>query len=350
MGFFTSIFQQQVNTIFIHTDKQQYYSGERVTGTVTLSVREAMHVDGIYLKVKGYQYTRFDKSVPREVYDPNAPNKRRTVYEHQSFSERDVFFRRRFCLYAVKSTLTPANFVFPFDFVLDTGLPGAFSFGSESGRTCARVIYKVKAEVAVPGIFQANLKHSQPLLIHEPLRQQLSRTDSFKEESIFFCCCISKGHVSMAASIDKNAYAPGETCNLKLQVDARECQVDIDNISFRLVRSLRFRAQGREWSDGDTLMRNTTPSVKAGGMTERSIPLRLPLECAPSCRSALISCEYTLQVVLVVPWCPDVYLTVPVQIYTPQLASYETKLVYPEGWAFTTMPTAHLQLSNGATY
>lgn len=350
MGIFGDLFSSSRSAIFVHTDKPQYFAGERVTGTVTLSVSEPLHVDGIYVKVKGYQFVRFRKSIPRTVYDPNAPNNERTVYEDVTFQEKDVFFKRMFCIYSVKSTLMPANFVFPFDFVLDHGLPGAFIFNNASSATYGRVLYKVKAEVVVPGMFKFNLKHNQEVIINEPLRQQISRSDSFKEENVTFCCCISKGHVSMAASIDKNAYSPGEQCKLQLMVDGKECQVDIDQISFALHQSVTMRAGGEKFYETRKLIQSNTPRVPAGGSTTRTIPLNLPYDCTPSCRSSLITCEYTLRVRLSVPWCSDVDLVVPVHIYAPPSANYVAQVVYPESWSYQTMPAVHLNMSSGVQY
>lgn len=350
MGILSDLFSPSKNAIFVRTDKPRYFAGERVTGTISLSITEPLQVDGIYLKVKGFQQVHFTKQVARSVYDANAPGKHRTVYDTVVCQEKQVFLRRMFCIYSVKSTLMPANFIFPFEFVLDHGLPGTFSFNTDSRTLFARSVYKVKAEVVVPGMFKFNLKHNQEIIVNEPFQQKIRRTEAFKEENVTFCCCISQGHVSMAASIDKNAYAPGEQCLLTLTVDSQDCKVDIDRITFSLTQSLILRAGNSTHSDTFTLIRNTAPRVRAGTSTTRTIPLTLPTNCYASCSSSLISSQYSLRVQLEVPWCSDVILSVPVQIYAPVSEDYVSTVKYPETWAAQTMPIVHLSMNSGQRY
>ncbi len=58
--------------------------------------------------------------------------------------------------------------MFPFQFVLPNHLPGTFS--EEQAAFKANIKYKVKAEV-VGGDGKTKLKHSQQLVVREPLKQ-----------------------------------------------------------------------------------------------------------------------------------------------------------------------------------
>jgi hypothetical protein len=352
MTFLGQLFGQS-NIIYIHTEKQQYYAGEVVSGQVTLSVVQPLHVDGIYLKISGSEMTEFDAARSRTVRDSHDPQKTRVETYTVRVDDCHTFFRRRYCIYSTKSTLSGGNFVFPFQFQLDPKLPGTFEICNKrqySRHLQASVGYQVKAEVAVPGLLKPNLYHSQEILINEPLRSMLMSSDTLKEAKVTFLCCIPKGTVTMSANIDRNAYSPGETVQLHLIVDNSESQVDLEAFTLKLRKDLSVRAGSDTYSAGGTVIKSSSPGVKAGERADRYIQLSLPHEAEPSTRSKLIDCEYELNVVLKVPWSPDVITKQAVQIVAAQRQDYVAHLQYPPNWEPSVMPMCNLQHMSYVTY
>lgn len=353
MTFLSSLFGQR-NVIYVHTDKQQYYGGEQVSGQVILSVVEPIHVDSIYIKLSGREETEFDVQRSRQRKDPRDPNRTITDYYTERVNDARTFFRRRYCIHSQKCTLMPGNYVFPFQFQLEAKLPGTFEIynrGRYSSRhLSASASYSVETEVVVPGMLKPNLHHSQDILINEPLRTALMSSDTHKETKVTFLCCIPKGTVSMAANIDKNAYGPGETVQLHLIVDNSQSQVDLQAFSLKLVRSLYVRAGSDTYSDCGTVVKASSAGVKAGDRVERYIQLTLPHDAEPSTTSKLIDCSYQLSVELKVPWSPDVVCRQQVQIFAPQRQTYVSQLQYPSSWSPSVYPMADLQNMQYVTY
>lgn len=373
MSFFGKLFGQ-TDIIYIHTDKQQYYGGEIVSGQVILSVTKPLHVDGIYLKLCGKEFTEFDVERSKEVNDGNGGTK--TIYYTQTLSQENTFFRRKYCIFSTKSTLQGGNFVFPFQFQLQTNLPGTFDITNQkrfAKDLKASINYQVGVEVAVPGMLQPNLRHSQDILICEPLRGLIMCSDTLKEAKVTFLCCIPKGTVTLSANIDKNAYGPGETAQLHLIVDNSLSQVDLEAFSLKLVRKLEVRAKvdnyaGQSWGAGSqsvsvkswggeetytdqvTVVKVSSPGVKAGERAERYIQLTLPHDTEPSTKSMLIDCSYELSVVLKVPWSPDVVTKQAVQIFAPPRQTYIAHLQYPTDWAPSVMPMCDLEKMQYVSY
>lgn len=339
--FLSSLFGQS-NVIYTHTEKQQYYAGELVVGQVILSVVEPIHVNGVYLKVRGDQEAGFDVTRETKVQDPANEKHQITKFYQERVSESRKFFQRRYCIYAQKCTLSGGNFVFPFQFQLEAKLPGTFEIYNSSQYSrhlSAKVSYQVEAEVAVPGM----LRHSQDILIHEPLRATLASTETFKETNVTFCCCIPKGRVSMSANIDQNAYRPGATVKLRLIVDNSQSRVDLEALSLKLVRTLQISARGETLYESRTVAKVKSPGVSAGDRAERYIQLDLPTDSEPSTKAPLISCSYVLSVELKVPWSPDVVIRQPVQIFAPQRATYVAQLHYPPDWQPSVFPVSDLE-------
>ncbi|PJF17204.1 hypothetical protein PSACC_03008 [Paramicrosporidium saccamoebae] len=352
MTFLGRLFGQS-NIIHIHTDKQQYYAGDLVTGQVTLSVVQPLHVDGVYLKINGNELTEFDVTRSRTVKDPHDPQKNIVETYTERVNGHHTFFRRRYCIYATKSTLSSGNFVFPFQFQLDQKLPGTFEIYNKrqySRSLQASLRYHVEAEVAVPGMLKPNLYHSQDILINEPLRNMLMSSDTLKEAKVTFLCCIPKGTVTMSANIDKNAYSPGETVQLHLIVDNSESQVDLEAFTLKLRKDLSVHAGSDTFYGNGTVIKASSPGVRAGDRADRYIQLSLPHDTEPSTRSKLIECEYELNVVLKVPWSPDVVTKQAVQIVAAQRQDYVSKLQYPSGWEPSVMPMSDLQSMSYISY
>ncbi len=327
-----NIFGGGDSLIYIHTDRQQYHSGDLVTGQVVLSLLTAIHVDAIYVKLSGLERTEMDVSRQKD---------NKVYMEHVSDSRS--FFRRRFCLLHEKCTLSEGNFVFPFQFTLDKNLPGSFSMArNRGGHERGEVTYCIEAEVAKKGIFVPNLRHSQEIIICEPLRQLLCAVDTLKEAKVTYLCCIPKGRVSMSASIDKNAYGPGDVVQLRLIVDNSESQVDLERLSLRLMQSFTMRA-GRDSTSGSAcICMAHSPAVPQGERADRLISMPIPARIEPSTSGRLIECEYRLTVTLAVPWSLDVVIRVPVQIATPQQSSYLEALPTPPEWSPSVFPLANM--------
>ena len=55
-------------------------------------------------------------------------------------------------------------------------------------------------------------------------------------------CCFSQGEVRLTVLIDKNAYKPGETIQISLEIDNSESKLDITSVFVTLSRRFRLRS------------------------------------------------------------------------------------------------------------
>lgn len=341
------------NDIFIHTEKQQYCGGEVVRGTVSLSVSAALSVESVNIKLAGYEQAEFAYTVTRSVPAPTKenPGATRMYTEVRHAKELRTFFKRKYVLYAVRSTLVAGCFQFPFQFTLDANLPGTFTLSSGGpSSTQATVHYEVRAEVQVPGMFESNLKHYQELLICQPLQQAVMSSDTYKESKVTFLCCIPKGNVSLAATIDKNAYVPGEQVMLSLIVDNSMSKVDLESFTFRLERRIVLYAQGQVHTQTEVISKTKCGGIDKGDRAERTMAVQLPFRTEPSTSAQLVRCAYSLIVELSVPWSPNVRVTRPVQIYAATQPSYSAHPTMPQEWHPQVMPMVDLNNLPPQTY
>lgn len=305
------LFFDSKNLIHIATEKLQYYPGDIIRGSVSLTIIEPIHIDSVFIKIKGFEEVSFTEIVTTTTVGKGGGTSQRSVRRH----EIEVFMKRKYCIHNYKCTLPTGNFVFPFEFQLEHRLPGTFTFKDQGNQGSIR--FKIKAEVTIPGFFKSNIRHSQNILICQPLDSVLMSFNSYKESNVTFLCCIPKGKVTVAANIDRNAYGPGDLVNVRLIVDNSASKVDLDGCDLKLIQNVNLNAEGRNRFVSKMIAETKSAHVKKGDNADRIIQLVIPKNAGPSTNGNLIQCSYDLQVSMVVPWSLDVNLKQPVQIFAP---------------------------------
>lgn len=329
-----------VRVVFDQTD---YYGGETMTGRVLLSVVDpgGVHIDGLYLRLRGREKTAFDAPRSRTVRDAQG-NMRSETY-HVRVSDDAVFLRRDFVLYASRATFMPGEYAFPFTVGLDANLPATFRLPGNTpgaGRAEAALWYAAEAEVAVPGAFTPNMRARQEFVVKDALRAPLSALTAHEERDVTFLCCFGRGSVGVSASLLKNAYGPGEAVQARVVVDSSAAQVDLERVSVHLSCELSLRAGSDRLSAGGTVAKTSAGGVPRGQRAERIIDVHLPLSVPPTTHGRLIECAYAFTVELAVPWSPNVRMAIPVQIHAPPRV---VQVVLPAAFVPTsTMPVVDL--------
>jgi len=273
------------------------------------------------------------------------------------FGERRQFFNSRMMVYNFQGTIFPGQYTFPFQFQLPPNLPGVFQEAIHRGEDMnysAQVCYMLEAEADAVGWGQ-DIIYCQPLVIDEALRENIQPVSDQKTQAVMFCCCINKGDATMKVYFDKNCYAPGETAQIICEADNRSSE-NFTHIVVKLMRRLTLRAEGNTWSDVDVLFEERYPGVpamtNASGPNARQVPIRLMdrrdgiLE--PQTNSALIRCEYWIDVEFSIPYCPDIEIHLPVTIYAPQPPQWG--IVQPPAFwnpGPNVMPQAQVQFEYG---
>lgn len=99
-------------------------------------------------------------------------------------------------------------------------------------------------------------------------------------QKITTCCCIDKGKADIKTNFEKNAYTPYEVAKCFVEVNNKECQIDIQNVTFKLKRKVWARAGGHTLKLGDATMATTTFDGCAAGEEKPREHLTLDLNDA----------------------------------------------------------------------
>ena len=293
-------------------------------GTVSLSVYESMHIDGINLKFKGFEET---KLLERRTVTYTVNGKTQSRTETIPHYEKKVIFRRRVDLHSYKTTLQPGMYVFPFKFRLDDNIPGSFNLSR--GDAFGQIVYKLKAEVVLPGMFQFNIKHTQILPVSTLFDSPIQRIQSCQESNVTRLCCIDMGVVTCSAILDKNAYTAGEVANLVISIDNTASDVTLDHVAFKLTNNICMKASGHRQTLSISDCKNQAPGIPEGETAHITFTLNLPKILTPTTIGHLIHSNYLFEVVLSVPCSGDVVLRLPITIFAQDPENYIAKVEYP---------------------
>lgn len=237
-------------------------------------------------------------------------------------------FRRRVDLINCKAILNPGIYVYPFKFKLDDNLPGSFRMCHDN--SFGQIVYKLKAEVMRPGMFQANIKHTQFIQLSTRLSKPIRSIQMSKEANVTKLCCIDMGNVALSAFLDKNAYAPGDVAELVISIDNTASDVTLKHVSFKLANNVRMRAGTYSQSVRNSTCKNQAPSIPKGDTAHIQISLNLPNNLTPTASGSLINSYYEFEVVLNVPCGTNIIMKLPVTIFAPDPVDYIPIVQYPD--------------------
>jgi len=328
------------NSIYIHLDKPVVTCGELVSGNIYLNITSpnGFRSRGVYIELEGYEQARFVTSEMREL---NVNGELRQERYEEIRNQRRHFLHVRIPIRQFQEQLMPGQYVFPFSFLMPTGLPGTFHESDMSrgwGDYLGQIYYKLEAECDHGGFLGRDVRHAQDLVVHAQAVAQIQPAIVEKNANVKFCCCVDKGQIHMVAKFDKNAYVPGETAYIVVDVDNKS-ETEIRTLHCKLKRRIALRAHGHRFSKVEVLQDIPFPGVPTGQsrLGEQAVRMELPLtdrqwgQVQPGCRSDLVECEYWLEVECDIPWCPDVTIHLPVVLYHPPREYYMPQA--PQGWS-----------------
>ncbi|CAJ1068529.1 arrestin domain-containing protein 3-like [Xyrichtys novacula] len=161
-----------------------------------------------------------------------------------------------------------------------------------------------------------------------PQSLMLQQVGSTKKEMGLF----SKGSVHMEATVDKKAYAPGETIIAVAKINNTSSSEMTPK--FSLIQDVVYRASGSTKHESSVILKMHDSSVKAQTQKQVKCAMKLPPEMTQTIQNCeIISVEYRLKVYLDISFAFDPEIVFPVVICPSSLAS-----VFHPGVAAQTSP------------
>jgi len=347
--------------IYLKTANPFYFAGETVTGEVYLNLMQPFPGNIVSLKLKGIEMCRWEEMETRWRTNPDGT---RTSYQEPiELRGHNSFYRHNFPIFIFNTNvIAPGQYCFPFCFVPGSNLPGSF-FEQENGFT-AVIKYKVKAELTNFQDSGAKLKYCQPLILREPIKNQMLYNVPIENAiNAKTWCCLSQGVSKMKCFFEKNTYCPGEQANMMCEIENSQCNLPVRNVNIRLLMNIRLITNtGREKFITEVVNSFDLPGI---GAHETAVENNRKVAgifltnrfrnraIQPSTTGSLVKCEYILSVKTVldgVTCCTaDPEVRIPLTIFAPPLMNFN-QVAAPPNWNPQSMPVYNCVFSEQYAY
>ena len=347
--------------IFLRTTNPFYIAGENVTGEIYLNLTQPFQGNTIYLKVKGEENCRWEE---QETHWRTNPDGTRTSYTETVYHKgENNFYRHKFPVFCFNyPTIPPGQYCFPFSLALQSNLPGTF-YETEPHFT-AGIKYKIKVELCFSHNNETALKYSQPLIIREPIKNQMMFNVPVENSiNAKTWCCLAQGLSKIKCFFEKNTYCPDELANMICEIDNSQCNLSVRNVNIQLIMNIHLKTNhGRERHFSETVNSFDLPGIgarqtalndqrKIAGMYLTNKVRSRPIQ--PSTSGNFVRCEYVLAVKTVldgVTCCTaDPEVRIPLTIFAAPLANFN-QVVAPQNWSPQVMPVYNCVFSEQYAY
>ncbi|XP_023257326.1 arrestin domain-containing protein 3-like [Seriola lalandi dorsalis] len=278
-----------------------FSEGDRLTGKVTLDLIKEITVQSLYIKAKGDAVVRWTQ--------------KRGDHSHTHTAQRRYFKLKQFLVpVESKDTIIPrGTHVYKFSFNIPPGsMPSSFK------GTHGKIVYKLEAALSRSWRMDREVEKEIHFVSKSfPNLQSLmsSQVASAKKEMGLF----SKGHVQMDVTVDRRAYAPGQTVAIVAKIN-NSSSSDVTP-KFSLIQDVLFHASSDMKQERTVIHKVVDSCIRA--YTEKSVRcvIRIPhgqIQTIENCE--IISVEYYLKVYLDISFAFNPEVTFPVVILPPDLA------------------------------
>ena len=333
--------QQGKAQIQVTLDLSSIIAGENITGSISLVISKPIMDVIVAFKLTGKETCSFRQTDLRNEGKVKIIDYTSIIYNSYG------------------NAVKPGNYSLPFSITSPPHIPGTFV--PKSRKYEARIAYFVKAEIFEQQKSSIG-KHKVPILIKQCInanRYSLINNDTV---SLSSCQCFSRGQGTLTAHLNKNAYLPGETANIWVEVDNSRSRSTMKLITIRLFQVLRLISNQNVSFLHKKLMYCSRHKVRIGGgdtlLGGNALSVDIPIEFKNinlaingTTDGKLVQCKFEVEVIssygILSSNGPS--LEIPLMIYPKE--SIPTPLASaPEEWNPIELPRATLQLDRQANY
>nr|XP_061811480.1 arrestin domain-containing protein 3-like [Nerophis lumbriciformis] len=290
-----------------------FSEGDPLTGKVTLALEKPTAIQSFFVKVKGDAQVRWTTRSGNHNHTHSA--RRRYFKLKHFFSEES----------ATETVLPQGVHVYNFSFTLPSvSMPSSFR------GTYGKIVYMLEAKLSRSWKVDKTVErvivfHSKsfPNLQSLMLRQVAVKD---KELGIF-----SSGKVHMEVTVDRTAYAPGETAMVVAKINNNSSSDMIPKV--RLSQVIVYTASSSTKHENGTISKLVGHNIRPHSEEEVRWEVKIPINMQPAIKNCeIISVDYYLKVYLDISFAFDPEVTFPVIIIPRNLASVGQPAVSGIGW------------------
>uniref|UniRef100_A0A096LZJ0 Arrestin domain-containing protein 3-like n=1 Tax=Poecilia formosa TaxID=48698 RepID=A0A096LZJ0_POEFO len=326
-----------VNSFTINYDavneEGTFSQGDTVTGQVILSLSKETKAQRLFVKAKGDANVHWTRKHGERTHTYSAHRRYFKLKEFLIPEGTEVKGQIKLETVSLQgegfpeTVLPEGTHVYKFSFRIPSeNMPSSFR-GSHG-----KIVYKLEAKLSRSWRMDSTAEKELNFVsksfsnFNALLLPQVGSTE--KKMGMF-----SKGQVHMDATVNKTAYAPGETILMSAKVNNASSR-DMTP-KFSLVRSVQFRAQGDTKNEEYTVEKVTDKVVKPHTQHEVKCEMKIPTDEMPSIENCeIISVTHQLKAYL------DISFAFDPEIIFPVVISHPTLVFGPYGYPGVQSPSA----------
>lgn len=308
------------NQILVHLNKTDFTGGEIIEGELEVKIDTAIPVRGVRLLLHGFEKSYWSRGSGRIQSSGTGRNR-------ATYSETLDLFKNEITLFgdppleaaALISDsvaglfssghyhiLEPGSYRYPFSFSLPDHLPGDY----DDGESRSKIGYLVTGYLDIP--LKIDVAQTIPLTVYEEYDKRAEETVSASNDKTFVF--ESAAAFKAKATLDKNAYYPGETVNCRLRVEnLSKKDVHAVEISLQKIEALRAQDSSTIKMERVHTEEYDNSRVQAGQTKELELQFPIPHNLYPTIMSSkLVQVEYRVVITLDIPWAIDHDIEVPI--------------------------------------
>ena len=228
----------------IQFNKESYYEGQKVEGTIILEPKQNLVMNDILIKFKQSEYFVYVVDENNTISDINSQmffEKRMNAGEYMNMGSQMI-------------SLTPGTYKFPFQFTLPRDIPPSFEYPFRNRRASLR--YTFSAELLSP--YVKSLSETYMWIKARPINipSAIKHETYVKVKNVGI---LSRGQSGIALFTMANNFRINDMLPFTVDIYNEDCAIRVTGIKISIKRIVTFMKGGKEYQKRTAILRKRYP-------------------------------------------------------------------------------------------
>ena len=230
----------------IQFNKESYYEGQTVEGTIILEPKQNLVMNDILIKFKQSEYFVYVVDENNTISDINS----------QMFFEKRINAGEYMNMGSQMISLTPGSYKFPFQFTLPKDIPPSFEYPFRNRRASLR--YTFSAELLSP--YVKSLSETYMWIKARPINipSAIKHENYVKVKNVGI---LSRGQSGVALFTMANNFRINDMLPFTVDIYNEECAIRVTGVKISIKRIVTFMKGGKEYQKRTAILRKRYPCM-----------------------------------------------------------------------------------------
>ncbi|EAR81861.1 arrestin (macronuclear) [Tetrahymena thermophila SB210] len=277
--------------IFIQLQKTYFVSNEVVQGLLNISLEEPFQGHILQITLNGLEETSYIYTIRIRKHTKTYYAKGYNDFLNFSIPIYDFSQGSRDPTFILK----PCQLVIPFQLQIVDQLPSSMKYFYSEGTQCS-LKYSLIAQILPTEPNMKPIYGSQDIFIGQQISAFGLSNNTISHQEPVLCCCCRSGQIFYNITMNSRCFSPGETINLKMDIDFSQYGKTVKSLNIKLIGQLTMKANDTERSKLLTISEKSMNHKVNSSKVKQDIQFQLPTDLALSSQGQLIQVVYYLQI------------------------------------------------------